>query len=188
METKNKIIVLCAPSGAGKTSIYHRLLELLPFLAFSVSAITRPARINEVDGIDYYFMSQEAFRERIANGQFAEWEEVYAGTMYGTLHSEIERLNALGKVPLLDVDVKGAQSIKKIYGDNALLIFIKAPLETIKQRLLNRATDKPEEIEKRIARIPEEFAYESKCDVTVENINLNKAIEECSNIIQKFLA
>ncbi len=190
METiQNKLIVLCAPSASGKTSIYKRLLQALPILSFSISATNREPRPNEKEGVDYYFLSTEDFLKKRDDGLFVEWEEVYPGKFYGTLKSEIERINNLGEVPILDVDVKGAQSIGDKYGDNALLIFIKAPsIEEIKIRLEARGTETPESLKKRLDRVPEELTYEQKCDKTVINSDLDKAVEECEKIVRKFLA
>lgn len=186
---KHKLIVLCAPSASGKTTIYKRLLKYFPILSFSISATTRKPRGDEKDGVDYYFMSVEEFKVKEANEEFAEWEEVYEGKFYGTLKSEIKRINDLGMVPILDVDVKGAQSIKKIYGDDALIIFIKAPsVEEIIRRLKDRGTDTPEQIQARIDRLPEELAYEDKCDVVIVNEDLEKAVGKSKEIVSEFLA
>lgn len=188
MELFRKIIVICAPSGSGKTSISKKVMESFPVLSFSVSATTRDPRGLEQDGIDYYFLSPQDFKEKLSRNEFAEWEEVYADKFYGTLKSEIDRLHEDKRVPILDIDVKGAQSIKKIYGEEALVIFIKAPLEEIKKRLSERGTETPEQIQMRLNRVMEELTYEDKCDVTVENIDLEKAVEDCKNIINNFLS
>lgn len=192
METQNKIVVICAPSGSGKTSIYNGAIQALPILSRSTSVASRAPRGEEKDGVDYYFTSISDFQKKIDNGDFAEWEKFYKSKdgeykYYGTLKSEIERINSLGKIPLLDIDVKGAQSIKKIYGDNALIIFVKAPIEEIKKRLLKRGTESVEDIQVRLDRLPEELTYEDLCDVTIENIDLDKAIENCIQVIREFL-
>lgn len=188
MELFQKIIVICAPSGSGKTSISKKIMEHFPMLSFSVSATTRAPRGLEQDGIDYYFLSAQDFKDKLSRNEFAEWEEVYADKFYGTLKSEIDRLHDDKKVPILDIDVKGAQSIKKIYGDKSLIIFIKAPIEEIKKRLSERGTETPEQIQMRLDRVMEELTYEDKCDVTVENIDLARAVAECKQVILRFLS
>lgn len=189
IKQKPKIVVFCAPSGSGKTSVTKGVMARLPVLEFSISAATRLKRGNEKDGVDYYFLAIEAFKEKIANNEFAEWELVYPkkSYYYGTLKSEIERINKDGKVAVLDIDVKGAQKIKKVYGENALLIFIKAPPEEVIKRLEERGTDSPEDIADRKERLPEELKYEAKCDVTVKNIDLHKAIDDAFNAVVNFL-
>lgn len=187
METQNKIVAICAPSGSGKTTIYRGVMATLPVLSASISATTRDPRGTEKNGVDYYFFTHEEFMQKAQANEFAEYEEVYDNKFYGTLKSEISRINALGQIPLLDVDVKGAQSIKNIYGEYALLIFVKTPPLVIKERLEKRGTDNPEDIAKRLARIPEELTYEDKCDVVIENIDLEKAITECRKCIVDFL-
>ncbi len=185
---KIKLVVFSAPSGCGKTTIAKAVVARLPVLSFCVSATTRLRRGEEKEGVDYYYLSVEQFKQKIANDEFVEWEEVYPGKFYGTLKSEIERINSLGLVPVLDVDVKGAQSVKKIHGENALLIFIKVPTtDIIKERLLNRDTESAEQIKIRLDRIPEELTYEKKSDVTVMNIDLQKAIDKTVDLVTYFL-
>ncbi len=184
---QEKFIAICAPSGSGKTTIYKQLLKDLPLLSKSISAATRSRRGEEVDGVDYYFISLDEFESKIQNNEFVEWEKVYEGKFYGTLKSEIKRIHELGKIPLLDIDVKGAQAIKKIYGENALIIFIKVPLGIIKERLLKRGTDSTEDIQARLERTREEYQYESKCDQVVLNIDLAEAQERTKTIVENFL-
>ena len=134
MQKEGKVVIFCAPSGTGKTTITKRMMALFPELAFSISATTRAPRDGERDGIDYHFVTKERFDEMVAAGQFLEWEAFY-GRQYGTLKSEVERLVAAGKVPVFDIEVLGAWNIKQFYGDRALMVFIKAPTDVIIQRL-----------------------------------------------------
>lgn len=187
MKQNIKIIIFCAPSGSGKTTIARAVVSKFSILTFTISAVTRAPRGNEKDGVDYYFLSVEEFKKKIANNEFAEWVEVYPGIFYGTLKSEIERINNEGNIPVADIDVIGAQKLKAIYGENALVIFVKAPPKEVKERLEKRKTDTPEAIATRIARIPEELKYEEKCDVTVNNIDLEKAIDKSIALVTDFL-
>ena len=182
-----KVVIFCAPSGAGKTTITKRMMNVFPQLAFSISATSREPRGTETDGVDYHFVSPEKFKEMVANGEFVEWEEVYPGRCYGTLKREVSRLAEEGKVPAFDIDVKGAWNVKQMYGDNALMIFVKAPTETVIARLKARATDTPEAIQVRIDRYPEEMSYESKADIVIENIDLEKAVADTKEALTKFL-
>lgn len=183
-----KLIVITAPSGAGKTTIAKHLLASYPMLDFSVSATTRPRRPDEVHGRDYYFLSEEQFRQRIANHSFVEWEEVYQGTLYGTLKDEVESLWKAGKDVLFDVDVKGAISLKKQYGEKALTIFIKPPsLEILLTRLRSRATETQDKIEERIKKAQLEMQFESYFDETVINDNLPEALQQVMAITDRFL-
>lgn len=183
-----KLIVITAPSGAGKTTIARHLLEVYPMLEFSVSATTRPRRPDEVHGRDYYFLTEEQFRQRIENQSFVEWEEVYKGTFYGTLRDEIEGIWRSGKHVLFDVDVKGAISLKKLYGEKACTIFVKPPsLEILLERLHSRATDSPEKIEERIAKAQLEMQFEPYFDETIINDALPDAIRDTMAITDKFL-
>ena len=128
----NKIVIFCSPSGAGKTTITRAMMKQFPELSFSISATSREARGGEQNGVEYYFVTTDAFKKMIEEGKFVEWEEVYPGRYYGTLKSEVERIQSIGKVPIFDIDVKGAWNLKQMYGDNALMFFIKAPTEMIK--------------------------------------------------------
>jgi guanylate kinase len=184
----NKLIIVTAPSGAGKTTIVHHLLKTFDTLAFSVSATNRARRAHETDKIDYYFLSSEEFRRRVSEGDFLEYEEVYDGQYYGTLRSECERLWALGKCIVFDVDVKGAMNIKSAYPDDSLAIFIQPPSkEVLFERLKNRKTETPESLKKRIARATEELTFADKFDAIIVNDKLEKAFWEAEKCVQSFL-
>ena len=183
-----KLVVITAPSGAGKTTIARHLLEHYPMLEFSVSATTRPRRPEEVHGRDYYFITPELFRERINNESFVEWEEVYQGTFYGTMKSEIESIWKSGKDVLFDVDVKGAINLKKQYGDNALTIFIKPPtLQVLTDRLHSRATESPDKVEERISKAQYEIQFESYFDEVIVNDSLHDALIKAEAAVDRFL-
>lgn len=183
-----KLVVITAPSGAGKTTIARRLLEAYPMLEFSVSATTRPQRPDEVHGRDYYFMTEKQFKDRIANDSFVEWEEVYKNTFYGTLKDELEALWKSGKAVLFDVDVKGAIHLKKIYSDQALTIFIKPPsMDILISRLHSRATESPEKIEERIAKSRYEMQFESYFDEVILNDNLPETLTKAEAVVDRFL-
>ena len=184
----SKLIIITAPSGAGKTSIVRELLKNSDQFAFSISATTRNKRPHEIDGFDYYFISHKEFKNRIKNGEFAEWEEVYENQFYGTLKSEIERIWALNKHILFDIDVKGALSIKKVYGNQALAIFIAPPsLDVLIERLKNRKTENEKSLKKRIKRAKKELKYENKFDRIVVNDVLETAVEDTKRILETFL-
>lgn len=188
MET-GKLIIISAPSGTGKSTIINSIIddERLK-LEFSVSATTRLPRDGEKHGVNYYFLSVEDFKERISRDEFAEYEEVYAGRYYGTLKSEIERINAAGKNVILDVDVMGGINVKKIYGNHALSIFIQPPsVDVLKQRLVSRATDSMEEIEKRISKAAFEMSHASQFDKVVVNDVLENAVEGVRSLILEFI-
>lgn len=185
---QGKCIILCAPSGAGKTSITKYLLQQNLGLEFSISACTRAKRPNEADGIDYYFLTVEEFRRRVAASEFIEWEEVYADNFYGTLKSEIERIWNSGKHVIFDVDVKGGLNLSKHFGKNALAIFIKPPsINELEKRLRNRGTESEETIQRRINKATEEMSFEKKFDVSVENNQLEVAQKEVCDIVKSFL-
>ena len=185
---KGKLIILSAPSGSGKSTIINRILDKDLPLEFSISATSRPPRGNEKDGVEYFFLSPERFKEKIKNGYFIEYEEVYPDRFYGTLKSEVEKKLSEGKNVILDVDVSGGLNIKKLYGDNALLIFIQPPsIEELKRRLEMRGTDKPEVIADRISKAAFELSLASKYDAIVINDKLENAENETINIINKFL-
>ncbi len=184
----NKMLIFAAPSGAGKTTLVRHLLGKYPNLSFSVSATTRARRPHEQDGVDYYFISQEAFRRRIENKEFAEWEEVYAGQFYGTLHSEIERLWAMGRDIIFDIDVYGAVRLKKKYPEQALTVFVKPPSrDALIERLRLRGTENEETFAKRIIKADEELAFENKFDVVLVNDVLEDAFRRAENIAETFL-
>ncbi|MBA3647553.1 MAG: guanylate kinase [Chitinophagales bacterium] len=183
-----KLIIITAPSGAGKTTIAKHLLAEYPLLEFSVSATTRPKRIDETEGRDYYFMTREEFREKIKNGDFIEWEEVYNNTFYGTLKSEVETIWISGKVVLFDVDVKGAINLKKKFGTNSLTIFIKPPdINILKKRLEGRATESKEKIHERINKALYEMEYAAYFDKIILNNGLSEALQKAAAIVEGFL-
>lgn len=177
-----------APSGSGKTTIIREILKRFDCFEFSISATSRQPRDGERDGIDYYFLSPEAFAERVAGDKFLEWEEVYAGTCYGTLKSEIDRIWDNGHVIIFDVDVKGGMNLKKHFGPDALAMFIMPPsLEALEQRLRNRGTESEENIAKRLARSAEELKMSELFDITIINDNLNEAVDKTQQIINNYL-
>ncbi len=183
-----KLIIFSAPSGSGKTTIVHRLMGLVEGLEFSVSATSRSPRGVEQNGKDYYFLSGEEFDRKIAEDAFVEWEEVYAGTKYGTLRSELERIWAKGHTILFDVDVKGGVRLKDIFGTQALSIFIMPPsIEELRNRLVGRATDSPEKIEQRVAKAGEELTYAERFDLVVVNDNLEEAVEGVRKAVEEFI-
>ena len=176
-----KAILFSAPSGCGKTTIIGRLMQYFDCFDFSISATSRQPR-------DYYFLSRDEFMRRVDNGDFLEWEEVYQGTCYGTLKSEIERIWNDGKVIVFDVDVNGGCNIKRYFGDDALSIFVMPPsLEVLEQRLRSRGTDSDEAIVKRLARSAEELKQAPQFDVTIVNDDLERAVAEAKTLIEKFL-
>ncbi len=184
----NKVIIFSAPSGAGKSTIVRHLLGKFPFLEFSISATSRQPRGAEQDGTDYYFLTADRFRELIAADSFIEYEEVYSGSFYGTLRSEVERIWAKGHVILFDIDVKGGVNLKKIFGDNALSIFVRPPsVAVLRERLIGRGTDSPEAIEKRIGKAEEELTYEKDFDIVLVNDILDSTLAEAESIITNFI-
>ena len=190
-----KAILFSAPSGCGKTTIIKELMASTPKgsfrpsnLSFSISATSRAPRGEEVDGKDYYFLSHEEFKARVERDEFLEWEEVYRGTCYGTLKSEVERIWNEGKVIVFDVDVNGGKNIKRYFGKDALSIFVMPPsVEVLEQRLRSRGTDSEEAIVKRLARSAEELKQAPQFDVTIVNDDLWRAVEETRNVIERFL-
>ncbi|WP_272961117.1 guanylate kinase [Barnesiella viscericola] len=188
MEKRGKLIIFSAPSGSGKSTIIQSLLNRNLNLSFSISATSRAPRGTEKNGVEYYFISPEEFRQRIANGEFLEYEEVYAGKYYGTLKSEVERILNSGRNVIFDVDVVGGLNIKKYYGDQALALFIQPPsIEELKRRLNHRATDAPEVIVSRIAKAEYELSFAPKFDRIIVNDILEKAQEEAYQTIRQFL-
>ncbi len=182
-----KVIIFSAPSGAGKSTVVGHLLKTFPFLEFSISATSRSPRGSEKDGVEYYFFSEQQFRDLIARDAFVEYEEVYPGSFYGTLRSEVERIWAKGHVILFDIDVKGGVNLKRIFGDNALSVFVRPPsVEELRRRLVGRGTDSPEAIEKRVAKAREELEYESRFDRVLENDRLEKTLAEAEEIVKTF--
>ncbi|MBS4012175.1 MAG: guanylate kinase [Bacteroidetes bacterium] len=185
---KGKLIIFSAPSGAGKTSIVKELLKKIPELEFSVSACSRPMRPTEINGKDYYFISAEEFRQKIKEEQFVEWEEVYPGSYYGTLKSELERIWDKGHHVVFDVDVIGGLNIKEQYPQEALSIFIKPPsIEELKRRLENRQTETLETLQKRIDKAEYELGFADKFDVRIINNVLEEAINEANSKVKAFI-
>lgn len=187
--SERKLIIFTAPSGAGKTTIVKHLLKQRDDLAFSISACTRPQRYGEINGLDYYFLSTEEFRRRVAANDFLEWEEVYEGQYYGTLRSEIERLWAEGKHVIFDIDVKGAHNIQRQYPKNALTIFVKTRTpEVLFQRLRDRRTEDEESLRRRLGRAKEELSYENKFDVALVNDDLDAALQQAELLVNEFIS
>ena len=184
-----KLIIFSAPSGSGKSTIINRLMQHPELhLAFSISCTSRAPRGTEKNGVEYFFLSPEEFKQRIANDEFLEYEEVYTDRFYGTLKQQVETQAARGENVVFDVDVKGGCNIKQFYGDRALSIFIKPPsIEELRKRLTGRATDAPEVIEQRIARAEFELSFAPKFDRIVVNDDLDRAVEETLGIIKEFL-
>jgi guanylate kinase len=183
-----KLIIFSAPSGAGKTTIVKHLLESNPDLQFSISAASRPKRLNEIDGKDYYFISAKEFKQKIKNDEFLEWEEVYKDHFYGTLKSEVERIWANGKLVIFDVDVIGGLNIKKYYENKALAIFVMPPsLKHLELRLRGRATDSEENLKKRIKKAEHEISFKDKFDYILINDNLEIAFAEAERVVTEFV-
>lgn len=183
-----KAIIFSAPSGSGKSTIVSHILKLHPELKFSVSAASRAPRGDEKNGVAYWFISADEFRKRIADNEFVEYEEVYPGSFYGTLKSEVERIWDNGDAIIFDVDVKGGVNLKKYFGDRALSVFIQAPsVEVLRQRLVSRATDSPEAIERRVAKAAEEMTYADKFDHIIVNDDLQKAYADAEKLVDDFL-
>lgn len=188
MANEGKLIIFSAPSGSGKTTIVKRLLSVFPQFEFSISATSRRPRGTERDGVDYFFLTQDEFAQRVAAGDFVEWEEVYGGTCYGTLRSEMERIWSKGNVIVFDVDVMGGINLKRIFGEKACSIFIMPPsVEELRRRLEGRGTDSPETIDKRVAKAEFELSKSDAFDHIVVNDDLDKAVAETESIIVKFL-
>lgn len=184
-----KLIIFSAPSGSGKTTIVHELLKQPDLnLSFSISTTSREPRGKEKDGVDYYFISVEEFKKRIENNEFLEWEEVYTDNFYGTYKSEIERLNTLGKNILFDIDVFGGINVKKLFGNQALSIFIQPPsIDELRRRLENRQTDSAEKIMMRLAKAQKEMEQAIHFDQIIINDNLQTAIKQTEKVIRDFL-
>jgi guanylate kinase len=184
-----KAILFSAPSGCGKTTIIKELMQYFDCFGFSISATSRQPREGEQDGRDYYYLSHEEFKRRAAAGDFLEWEEVYQGTCYGTLKSEVDRLWADGKVIVFDVDVNGGRNLKRYFGNDALSIFVLPPsVEVLEQRLRNRGTDSEESIRKRLARSAQELEEASQFDVGIVNDDLSRAVQQARQVIEDFLS
>jgi guanylate kinase len=183
-----KSVLFCGPSGSGKTTIVHYLLKNVPTLSFSVSATTRHKRYNETDGIDYYFLTPDEFRQRIKNHEFIEYEEVYKDRFYGTLEAEVERIWKKDKVVIFDVDVEGGVHIKKKLGGKLLTVFVQPPsIEELHRRLSLRKTETPESLADRIEKSDKEMKYAGKFDKVIINDNLETAQAEAINLVNDFL-
>jgi guanylate kinase len=183
------LIIITAPSGAGKTSITRYLLQHFPQLAFSVSAATRPQRPDEINGVDYYFMSLEEFQHKIQNQEFIEWEMVYEGRYYGTLKLELQRLRNNNKIPILDIDVKGAIHVQEQYPGQSLSIFVQPPsIEELKRRLEFRNTESPEALQDRLSKASYEISFRHHFNNIIVNDNLQNACEEARHIVSNFLS
>jgi guanylate kinase len=186
---QHKIIIITAPSGAGKTSIVHYLLQKYPRqLAFSVSATTRQPRENEINGKDYYFLSEEIFRQKIQQNEFVEWEMVYEGKYYGTLHAELERIWSIGKTPVLDIDVKGALHIQRHFPGSSFSIFIQPPsVKELKKRLESRGTETKASLEARVNKAAYELSFRDHFNQVIVNNHLEDACAEAEKIVSALL-
>ena len=186
---ENKVVIFSAPSGAGKSTIVNHLLQLHPELEFSISATSRAPRGNERHGVEYYFFSADEFRQMIAEDKFVEHEEVYPGSFYGTLRSEVERIWAKGHVIIFDIDVQGGVNLKRIFGEQAFSVFIQAPsVNVLRERLIGRGTDSQEAIEKRVAKAASEMEFAAgKFDYVLVNDDLQTAKAEAEKVIGDFL-
>lgn len=186
--TPEKIIIITAPSGSGKTTLVKRLLVACPQLAFSISACTRPPRNGEVHGKDYYFYTEDQFKQLIAEDAFIEWEMVYAGKYYGTLKSEIARIRNNDQYPLVDIDVQGAISVHKTYPDSSISIFIEAPsLDILRERLIQRGTETPQSLEERINKAELELKFAPQFNKVIVNDDLETAAKELIKVVEDFL-
>ena len=185
----NKVVIFSAPSGAGKSTIVNHLLGIHPELEFSISATSRAPRGQEKHGVEYYFFSADEFRQMISEDKFVEYEEVYAGSFYGTLRSEVERIWAKGHAIVFDIDVQGGVNLKRIFGEKALSVLIQAPsVEILRKRLIGRGTDTAEAIEKRVAKAESEMEFASgKFDYTLINDDLATAKSEAEKVINDFM-
>ena len=185
----NKVVIFSAPSGSGKCTIVGHILSLHPEMEFSVSAASRAPRGTEQDGVEYYFFTADRFRQMIEEDKFVEYQEVYPGSFYGTLKSEVDRIWDKDHVIIFDVDVKGGINLKKYFGDKALAVFIQAPsVEELRKRLILRNTDSPEAIERRVAKAAEEMTYAPQFDKVLINDDLQTAFREAEEMVDSFLA
>jgi guanylate kinase len=185
---KDRVLIISAPSGAGKSTIVNYLLTSGFPLGFSVSATSRKPRGHEVNGREYYFITSAEFRRKVRSGDFIEWEEVYENHYYGTLKSEIERITGEGKIPLFDVDVRGGISLKKIFGMDALAIFIMPPsVEELRARLIRRGTDTPDQIEMRVEKASSEIKLADMFDKVIVNDDLDRACTEIASVVKAFI-
>jgi len=183
-----KMFIFTAPSGAGKTTIVKHLLNKYDFLGFSVSATTRDKREHETDGKDYYFLTVDEFKIKINNGDFIEWEEVYPDQFYGTLKSEVDRIWKQKKHLVFDIDVRGAKNIKQRYTNTCMSVFVRPPsVHTLIERLINRNTETPESLEKRINKVKREMSYENSFDIVLVNDLLDISFKEAEHIVETFI-
>lgn len=183
-----KLLIFSAPSGAGKSTLVKALMQHIPSLQFSVSATNRPPREGEVNGVHYWFLSTEMFKQRVKENAFIEWEEVYPGRFYGTLKEKVSALLDAGTHVVFDIDVVGGLNLKKMYGAQALAIFVKPPsIEALEQRLRRRGTDSDDDIARRVIKAQQEMESASKFDVIILNDQLEKAIEQTLSTVKQFL-
>jgi guanylate kinase len=188
MEQLQKLLIITAPSGAGKTSITRYLLDRFPVLCFSVSAATREKRSYETDGVDYYFISPAAFQEKIRADSFIEWEMVYEGKYYGTLKSELERIWKMNKIPVLDIDVKGAIHVQQQFPKSCLSLFIEPPsIDELRRRLLSRGTETDASLQARINKASYEISFKHHFNKVILNDELTRACHEAEAVIQQFI-
>ncbi|WP_421875696.1 guanylate kinase [Marinoscillum sp.] len=186
--SQGKAVIFCAPSGAGKTTIVKELVQRIPELRFSISATTRSPREGEVNGQDYYFLTLDQFSQKRSDEELFEWQEVYQGTFYGTLTSEVERIWQSGNHVIFDIDVVGGVNLKKKLGNRALAIFVNAEsVEVLKERLTKRNTETPASLAKRMGKAVQEMAYEPNFDYTLINRVLEDAVDEAERIVKEFL-
>lgn len=186
---QGKLIIFSAPSGAGKTTIVKHLLKKFPQLSFSISATTRELRGDETNNKDYYFISKEDFLHKVAHQEFVEFEEVYSGTFYGTLRSEIQRIWDAGKHVIFDIDVEGGLRLKRKYEEDALAIFVQPPsLEVLKERLTGRGTDSLEKLQERFIKAEKELQYADKFDIVLKNFDLEVACAEAEKLVGDFIS
>ena len=189
MNSNGKLVIFSAPSGAGKTTIVRHLLTKIPELEFSISATTRKPRGDEQNGRDYYFIGKEEFLHRIAKKQFVEFEEVYTGTFYGTLRTEIERIWQKRKTVIFDIDVEGGLHLKRKYDGQALAIFVQPPsLEVLTERLTARGTDSAEKLKERFIKAEKELNYAPQFDIILKNHDLQTACDEAEELVRQFIA
>lgn len=186
---EGKLLIFCAPSGAGKSTIVQHLMKVEPTLAFSISCTSRKPRQGELNGREYHFISPEQFRELIENKEFVEWEEVYPDQFYGTLISEVERIWSEGFHALFDIDVMGGLNLKESFGEKALSIFVKPPsMEVLEERLRSRGTENEESLQKRIGKAAHELSFAPRFDRILVNDSLEKALAEAEVLLSEFLS
>jgi guanylate kinase len=186
--TQHKILIITAPSGAGKTSITRYLMQQFPQLAFSVSAATRKPRAMEKDGVDYHFMTEEVFKQHIQQNDFVEWEMVYEGKYYGTLKTELQKIWAQNKIPVLDIDVKGAIHVQQQYPQTSLSLFIQPPsVDELKNRLLARGTETEASLQARINKAAYELSFKEHFNKVITNDDLTTACNEAAKIVANFI-